>query len=147
MSTLLAPVRPTFRALAEAMVPATQHYGAAEWAEMEAMVETALGARPRALQQQLLTFVRVVNLLAVPLSGRTLVALRAAARERVLHRLERAPVALLRRGVWGVRTLIFMGHYARVRDGGRGRGGGEGGGGLPPEKTEAGPSLRSGRRA
>lgn len=113
MSSILAPVRPVFRAVAEAMVPAVQRYGATEWDAMEARVEQALGARPPRMRQQLLTFLRLANVLAVGLSGSTLVALPVEKRERVLHRLERAPVALVRRGVWGVRTLIFMGHYAR----------------------------------
>lgn len=109
----LTPVRPVFRAVAMAMVPATQRYLAADWAEMEAAVEGALAQRPVALQRQLLAFVRLLNLLAVPLGGATMVRLDATQRERVLHRLERAPVALLRRGVWGLRTLIFLGHYTR----------------------------------
>lgn len=111
MPPILAPVRPVFRAVAEAMVPAAQHYGAAEWTAMEAVVERALGARPRKMQQQLVTFMRLANVLAVGMSGQTLVSLPVEKREQVLHRLERAPVALVRRGVWGVRTLIFMGHY------------------------------------
>ena len=112
MSALLAPVRPAFRAIAQAMVPASQRYDEAAWRTMEGVVEDALAARPAAMQRQLVTFVRLANLLAVPMRGRTLVGLPVDARERVLHALERAPVALLRRGVWGLRTLVFMGHYA-----------------------------------
>ncbi len=115
MSGVLAPVRPVFRAVAEAMVPAAQRYDTGEWSAMEAVVEQALGTRPPKVQQQLLTFLRLANVLAVGMSGSTLVALPVEKRERVLHRLERAPVAVVRRGVWGVRTLIFMGHYARER--------------------------------
>ena len=111
MNGLLAPVRPVFRAIAQAMVPASQRYDEAAWRAMEGVVEGALSARPVRLQQQLVTFLRLANVLAVPLSGRTLVRLAPNDRERVLHRFERAPVALLRRGVWGLRTLIFMGHY------------------------------------
>jgi hypothetical protein len=112
---LLAPVRPAFRAIAQAMVPAAQRYDEATWGAMEATVEGALAPRPMAMQRQFVTFLRLANLLAVPMRGRTLVGLPVAERERVLHALERAPVALVRRGVWGVRTLVFMGHYAVIQ--------------------------------
>ena len=110
---LLEPVRGVFRAVAMAMVPAAQDYGAGDWAELEAAVEDALARRPVTLQRELRTFLKLLNVLAVPLGGATMVRLGAARRERVLHWLERAPVALLRRGVWGLRTLIFLGHYTR----------------------------------
>ena len=113
MSGRLDSVRAVFRAVAEAMVPATQRYDDQAWGAMECAVELALLARPVKMQRQLLVFLRLANLLALPLAGRTLVALAPAERERVLHRLERSPVPLIRRGVWGVRTLIFLGHYTR----------------------------------
>lgn len=113
MSGRLDSVRAVFRAVAEAMVPATQRYDDQAWGAMECAVEQALLARPVKMQRQLLVFLRLANLLALPLAGRTLVALAPAERERVLHRLERSPVPLIRRGVWGVRTLIFLGHYTR----------------------------------
>ena len=110
---LLAPVRPVFRAVAVTMVPAAAQYSAASWDELEGAVEQALSQRPVALQKQLLTFVRQLNLIALVLGGRSMTALSPAARERVLHRIERSPIALLRRGLWGLRTLIFLGHYTR----------------------------------
>jgi hypothetical protein len=45
---------------------------------------------------------------------RRLSSLDLARRTRVLERMQAAPVLLLRRGVWGVRTLALMGYYGRA---------------------------------
>jgi hypothetical protein len=45
--------------------------------------------------------------------GRRLSSLDVARRTRVLELFQTAPVLLLRRGVWGVRTLALMGYYGR----------------------------------
>lgn len=114
MAPVIPPVRAALRAMARAMVPATQQYAEADWADFEQRIEGALAPRPPRVRAQFATFVRLANWLAVPLAGKPLVALAPAAAERVLHRLERAPVALIRRGTWGVRTMAFLGHYTRA---------------------------------
>jgi hypothetical protein len=45
--------------------------------------------------------------------GRGFTALDDARRTAVLHVLQDAPLLLLRRGFWGLRTLVLMGYYAR----------------------------------
>src|SRR5439155_23487403 len=45
--------------------------------------------------------------------GRRLSRLDPARRARFLDLVQRAPVLLLRRGCWGVRTLVLMGYYGR----------------------------------
>ena len=57
--------------------------------------------------------IRFLDLLPAPRHGRRLRSLDAARRLRLLESLERSPLLLLRRGVWGLRTLAFMGYYAR----------------------------------
>ena len=46
-------------------------------------------------------------------SGRRFSALDVARRTRFLLALQNSPVLLLRRGIWGLRTLVFMGYYGR----------------------------------
>lgn len=115
--SLLAPVRATFRALAGTIVPEAASLDDAGWREMESIVEHALADRPPAMQRQLVLFIRVLQLLPIARFGAPFTRLDAARRARVLAGVQRAPVLLLRRGFWGLRTLVFMGYYARPGQG------------------------------
>lgn len=110
---VLQPVRPIFRALATTIVPEAWLLDERGWAEAEAIVERALADRPPAVRRQLVMFMRAVNRLPLVRYGHTFTNLDDARRERVLLFLQRSPVLALRRGVWGVRTLVYMGYYAR----------------------------------
>lgn len=83
------------------------------WVELEAIVSDALASRPAKLQRQLLLFIRIVEWLPLARFGRRFTRLGASRRIRVLRSLQNAPVLLLRRGCWGLRTLILMGFYGR----------------------------------
>lgn len=110
---LLDPVRPAFRAAAEAFVPEAARLDEAGWTALEDIVEHALARRPPAVRRQLRLFLRALDVAAVARHGRPLRRLDAAKRVRLLEGVQDAPLLLLRRGVWGLRTLVFMGYYAR----------------------------------
>ncbi len=110
---MIESIRPTFRAIATSVVPEAARLDEAGWAEVEKVVEDALRGRPAALRRQLRLFIGVLDAYALVRHGRTLRALAPASRLRVLEAMENAPVLLLRRGMWGLRTLIFMGYYVR----------------------------------
>lgn len=110
---VLAPVRGVFRALAATFVPEASALDESGWAAAEAIVEQALAERPAAVRRQIGLLVRVLQFLPVLRWGRPFTSLDAAVRLRFLEALQRSPVLLLRRGVWGLRTLAFMGYYAR----------------------------------
>ncbi len=109
----IEPFRPVFRAVAATVVPEAGFLSDGEWSELERIVEDALAQRPPAMQRQLAAFVRLIDLLPVARYGRRFTALDHARRTRVLRALENAPVLLVRRGFWGLRTLVLMGYYAR----------------------------------
>jgi len=113
-ASVLTAVRPAFRAIATAIVPDVQRLDEPAWIELEAIVSEALALRPVRLQRQLLTFIRLVEWMPVVRFGRRFSRLDAERRTRVLESLQDAPVLLIRRGVWGLRTLILMGHYCRA---------------------------------
>ncbi len=110
---ILAPVRPAFRLLARAICPDVRRLDAAGWDEVEALVERALADRPAAMQRQFATFVRLLMWLPVPVTGRPFMYLPPDLQVAFLHRVERSRFSLLRRGLWGLRTLVFLGVYAR----------------------------------
>lgn len=109
----LAPVRDVFRAVASTAVPRARELDEADWNRLEAIVEDALAARPPAMRRQLRLLLRALQWLPVLRWGRPYTALSADARRRVLSAMQDAPILLLRRGFWGLRTLAFMGFYGR----------------------------------
>lgn len=115
--SLLEKYRSVFRAVTLAVVPEAERMSPTEWERAEAIVADALAPRPRALLRQLSLLMRAIDLAALVRGGRRLHALSPARRERVLRSFEKSPVLLLRRGFWGLRTLVLMGYYARAEAG------------------------------
>jgi hypothetical protein len=111
--SFLAPVRSIFRAAALAVVPESAALDAAQWLDLERIVEEALAQRPAKVRRQLALLLRAIETLPVLATGRRFSTLDVGRRTRFLQSLQDSPVLLLRRGVWGLRTLIFMGYYAR----------------------------------
>lgn len=110
---VLEAVRGTFRAVTETVVPEARALPPGEWQALEAIVEDALAERPAPLCRQLRLLVRMIELVPVLRYGRGFTALDPARRTAVLRLLQGAPLVLLRRGFWGLRTLALMGYYAR----------------------------------
>jgi hypothetical protein len=106
-------VRDTFRAVTLAVVPEASSLDEKAWAEAEALIERTLGRRPAGVQRQLVVFLRAIEFLPRLRWGRPFTALLPEERTRFLSGLEHAPLLLLRRGFWGLRTLVFLGYYAR----------------------------------
>lgn len=112
-SGLLAPVRSPFRALVEAFVPRTSSLDEAAWERLFRVVEEALTDRPAEIRHQVVLLIRVLDWLPALRYGRRLRTLPADRRRAFLSFLQDAPLVAVRRGVWGLRTLAFMGYYGR----------------------------------
>jgi hypothetical protein len=110
---VIAPVRTVFRALAVTFVPEAVALDERDWVEVERIVEEALAPRPPKVRRQIGLLIRVLDVLPLVRHGRRFTSLDAAARLRFLSALQDSSVLLLRRGIWGLRTLAFMGYYAR----------------------------------
>lgn len=110
---LLEPVRTVFRAVALTVVPECARLRPDEWAEFDGIVEDALATRPDALRKQLLLFIRAIEALPMARYATRFSRLDAKRQQRVLTALQNSRITLVRRGFWGLRTLIFMGYYAR----------------------------------
>ena len=107
------PVRESFRALAVTIVPEAVSLDARAWDDLERIVEEGLASRPAAIRRQLRFLVRLLDLLPVFRFGRTFRSLDPSRRTAFLLAVQDAPVLLLRRGFWGLRTLVYMGYYSR----------------------------------
>lgn len=113
MPATLSTVRSVLRAIATTVVPESASLDEHQWADVEAVIEDALARRGPRVQRQLLVFIRLLQLLPVSRYGRTFTQLDARRRAAFLERIERSRVLLIRRGFWGLRTLVFMAYYTR----------------------------------
>lgn len=110
---VLTPVRSTLRAVATTVVPDAARLDEAGWLQFEAIIDDALRARPAALRRQLVLFVRALQALPLLRYGRTFTALSPDGRTRFLSAIEHSSLLAIRRGFWGLRTLVFLGYYGR----------------------------------
>jgi hypothetical protein len=108
---VLSPFRGILRALGEVVLPGPNALDQAGWEEAEAIMEAAVAPRPPSVKKQLRLFLRLLNVLPLLTTGRTLGRLPEKKRASFLASLQRSRLAPLRRGLWGVRTLLFMGYY------------------------------------
>lgn len=110
-SSVLTSLETTLEAIGSVVLPTTDALDAEGWRRSREIIEAALAPKPRKIKRQLRLFLRVVNLLSLPTTGRTLRGLSAPRRRAFLEGLHTSRIQLLRKGLWGVRTLIFMGYY------------------------------------
>jgi hypothetical protein len=103
------------RAIGSAVLPDPYALDDEGWAEAERIIEGALAPKPPGIKRQIRLFLRVANLFSVFRTGRTLTKLRPHRRLAFLEKLQRSRLMTLRRGMWGIRTLIFMGYYLQDR--------------------------------
>ena len=102
-----------FRAVAEAVVPEAARLDDAGWAELAGLVAHALDRRPPAVRRQLRAFLGLLDAAACLRFGRRLHRLDPDRRARLLRAVQDAPLLLVRRGMWGLRTLVLLGYYGR----------------------------------
>jgi hypothetical protein len=109
----LSAVRQPFRALAVAFVPEIARCTPTQRDELERIVSSALAARPAALRRQVQLFIWILDGLSLVRYGRRLTRLDLVRRTALLEHLASSRRLLLRRGVWGLRTLVMMGWYGQ----------------------------------
>lgn len=108
-----AALRRALRPLARAFLPEAAAFTEHDWQAMSSLVGGTLTGKPPRLLRQLGLFVRIIGLLAVLRHRRGLGTIPDDQLRTLLESLERSPLLLIRRGVWGLRTLVFMGYYTR----------------------------------
>ena len=106
-------ISPAFRAIASTVVPEATRLAPGEWEELERIVAHAIAARPPRLQRQLALLLRLLEWIPLLRYGRRLSGLEPARRAAFLVSLADSRLLVLRRGIWGLRTLILMGYYGR----------------------------------
>jgi hypothetical protein len=100
--------------MATTFVPEARELDERGWTEVDAIVEQFLASKPEGIRRQIVVLVRLLQVLPILRWGRPFTALSAERQLRFLTAMQDAPLLLLRRGVWGLRTIAFMGYYARA---------------------------------
>jgi hypothetical protein len=108
-------MQPVFRAIAETVMPSTADLDRTGWDALDRIVSNALAARPESMRRQLSLFISAIQWLPLLRYGRPFTRLTPARRHRFLAALENSPLLLIRRGFWGLRTLLLMGYYTQAR--------------------------------
>jgi hypothetical protein len=110
---LAGPRRTFFLTLAARIVPefASLDEGARE--RGLALVEDLIASRPPRVRRELAFFLRLVRWLPALRYGRPIDWLAPADQDAALAWFQRAPLALLRKGFWGLKTLVFLAYYGR----------------------------------
>lgn len=76
-------------------------------------MDRALAARPAAMRRQLGLFLLVLDAAARFRHLTRFTSLDPARRSALLESLSRSRLLLLRRGIWGLRTLVMLGWYTQ----------------------------------
>lgn len=77
------------------------------------IVEATLMTRSPSVRKQFGAFLNILNLSPMPTRFRSLMRLSPEAQDRMLNKFQYSSSKLLRIGLWGLKTLIFMGYYGQ----------------------------------
>ena len=105
------------RQFAARIVPESAGLDDGELAAFRAIVDQALGARPETVRRQFGMLLKILRWAPLVRYGAPFERLNLERRDAVLRWFEDAPVLVLRKGFWGLKTLIFMGYYGRPEAG------------------------------
>ena len=78
-----------------------------------AAIDRELRPRPRLQQLEFKLLLLAIRWMTVPVTLRWFERLPAERQDRWLRFLENAPLTLLRVGIWGLKTLVFLGYYTQ----------------------------------
>jgi hypothetical protein len=94
------------------VVPEAAKLDTSGWTALETIVDDALKDRPETARQ-LRLFLRIINWSALLRYGRFFTSLDPERRTRHLQYFQNHRIDRFRIGLWGLRTMIFMGYYGQ----------------------------------
>lgn len=107
----LKPLVRTLRPIMETFVPSIKELDQEGLHRVLDRIDEKLLEQPQALRRQLKIFVRALNLLPIPLYGKPFKRLLPEKQTLFLEKIQYSPVKILRVGLWGLRTLVYLGYY------------------------------------
>jgi hypothetical protein len=102
-----------FRSLTVTVVPEAKSLSESEWSVLYDVIDQALCSRPHAVRNQLSAFISLIRIITFARHAKSFSVLSAQQRYGLLHSLETSRITVFRKGMWGLRTVLMMGFYAR----------------------------------
>jgi hypothetical protein len=112
-SFLIGKTRERFVALQNAIVPRSRDFDADQSSRSDELVEGMLSDQPRMIRFKIALFLFVIDCVSILFGRRTFRKLDPHRQERVLRFFFDSPVALFRKGFWGVSALAKLGAYGQ----------------------------------
>ena len=100
--------------VARRIVPEVADLDEAGQTRFEMIIDRALGDRTAAVRRQFGVFLGLIRWAPVARWGSTFERLPATRQDAELAWLEDNPVEILRKGFWGLKTIVFMGYYGQA---------------------------------
>lgn len=101
------------RVLASRIVPETGSLDTSGLGRFFSIIDESLGEREPAVRRQFAVFLGVLRWAPLARYGGPFESLSSERQDAVLRWFEDCPVGLLRKGTWGLKTMVFMGYYAQ----------------------------------
>jgi hypothetical protein len=99
--------------LAERIIPESAGSPPGVRCQLVAIVDNLLGRQPAGQRFQFKLLLFALRWMTVPFTLQPLENLPPGRQDYFLRRLEGAPLTILRVGIWGLKTLVFMGYYGQ----------------------------------
>ncbi|HET6679955.1 MAG TPA: hypothetical protein VFG84_02030 [Gemmatimonadaceae bacterium] len=109
----LRSVRHTLTAAARTFVPEIADLDDDDWRVVECDIERLFLQRTPEVRRQVVLFLTALEFLAVLRFGRPFSHLALDSRTRFLESLQRSSMVAVRRGVWGIRTMVLVAWYTQ----------------------------------
>ena len=100
--------------LAARIVPESTELDAAGAGRFFGIIDNALQEREPSVRRQLAVLLGVLRWAPLFRYGGPFEKLRAERQDAVLRFFEDCPLSLLRKGIWGLKAMVFMGYYGQL---------------------------------
>jgi len=103
-----------FESLQRSLVPRSQHFSAEERYSSLLLVNTLLEDQPAKSVKKLIIFMLLIDVTALIRFRGRFRDLSDSQKNRILHSFFNSPIALFRKGFWGLNTLARLGVYGQT---------------------------------
>ncbi len=109
----LTSLGPILRPMVETFIPNLRAMDRVEYQQMLAVIDAKLEVQPASARKQLRVFVRVLQWLPLFRFGRRFHKLSDDKRQKFFSALQDGRIEKFRIGLWGLRTLVYLGYYTK----------------------------------
>lgn len=104
-----------FEVLQNVLVPRSREFSEGEKVSARALVNLVLMDKGPAIHRRIGLFLWLIDFIAVIMCGHTVGKLNSHQQKRVMDFFYDSPIALFRKGFWGVNTLCKLGVYGQAK--------------------------------